>query len=296
LFDVEHGFCAFLKSDTGCTLMIDCGKAANFSPVRYILANELNGAAIHNGYRLTQLIITYPHDDHIEDIGAVMTELPPWILMRQQYGWNEIKKPDAAASNYANLDAYSAWQARYSGPLYPVNWGMSSQPFALTPDEAKALDEAAFVNNSSYVTVVTFTGSMYQEKFLFGGDMETAGWDALLAWNAQFREAVKNVDFFIVPHHGHASGFSTKLFAAMGRKPFLNLISVTDRDEHVDGRYSCADFALGTEVGGARRYSLTTRSDGAIFVDVNSEGKFAVANWRLQPNLAMRLPQSPRLW
>lgn len=295
LFDVEHGFCAFIRSDTGCTLMIDCGKATNFSPVEYILASELYGASTHSGYRLTELIITHPHDDHIEDIARVIYKMEPWLLLRQQYNWSEIKIPGAKASDYVNLDAYSSWQSKFvPGQFSPVNWGMTIQTFALSPDEAKVLDSAKFVNNSSYVTVVTFRGTLCQEKFLFGGDMEKLGWSALLARNASFRTAVKDVDFFVVPHHGHSSGFSTELFTAMGRNPILNLISVTSRDEHVESRYSSVDYAIGSGPVAGKRYSLSTRADGTIIVSIDSEGKYLVTTTRLPPNLG--LPPPPRPW
>jgi competence protein ComEC len=296
LFDVEHGFCAFVKSDTGCTLMIDCGKASNFSAVDYVLASEMSGITQRNGYNLTKLIITHPHDDHIEDISRVISKLPPSILLRQTYNWNGIKAPDAGASEYKNLDTYSEWQTKYSEPVsQEPNWGMNVQTFCLTPIEAKAIEEAKYVNNSSYVTVVTFIGSQHQEKFLFGADVEKAGWDALLVRNASFRIAVKDVDFFVVPHHGHASGFSTELFGAMGRRPILNLISVTSRDEHVDSRYSSAEYAIGVDKDGGKRYSFSTRNDGAIFIDVDGQGKFSLSTRRIPPNLVSRLTPPPRL-
>jgi hypothetical protein len=49
LFNVQHGFCAFVKSPTGCTVMIDCGKGDEFSPAEYILAHELGDTVPHNG-------------------------------------------------------------------------------------------------------------------------------------------------------------------------------------------------------------------------------------------------------
>lgn len=35
IFNVEHRFCAFVKSPAGRTLLIDCGKTAKFSPIQY---------------------------------------------------------------------------------------------------------------------------------------------------------------------------------------------------------------------------------------------------------------------
>ena len=36
------------------------------------------------------------------------------------------------------------------------------------------------------------------EGHLFGGEMETAGWDALLKKNENFKISVKDIDFFVV--------------------------------------------------------------------------------------------------
>lgn len=96
LFDVEHGFCAFIRTPTGYTLLVDCGKAPNFSPVEYIRKHELAGTAPFNGHQLTKLIVTHPHEDHIEDIARLVRDMPPAILHRQQYNWGYVKGDKAA--------------------------------------------------------------------------------------------------------------------------------------------------------------------------------------------------------
>lgn len=288
VFDVEHGFCAFVKSPTGHTLMIDCGKTEDFSPVTYILKNELGGTVARNGYRLTKLIITHPHDDHIEDISNLTSKLAPSILQRQRYDWDAIKEPDSGDDEYQNLDHYAAWQIKYSEPVTEEpEWGMLIDTFHLTPKEALALDETKFVNNSSIVTVVSVTGTKFAEKFLFGADVEQAGWDALLK-RSVFRNAIAGTDFFVAPHHGHTSGFSTALFETMG-KPILNLVSVHSRDDNLDLRYSSKDYASGVEIDGSRRYMLSTRYDGSIFVDVGSEGRFSVYTLNLPANVVTKM-------
>jgi hypothetical protein len=45
--------------------------------------------------------------------------------------------------------------------------------------------------------------------------------DALLQKNDNFEISVKDIDFFVVSHHGHLSGFSEALYAAMGKKAIL---------------------------------------------------------------------------
>jgi beta-lactamase superfamily II metal-dependent hydrolase len=280
IFDVDHGSCAFVKSPTGCSLMIDCGRKDGFSPVSYVSDHELDGTPVHSGHRLTQLLITHPHDDHIEDIESISSKLPPYILQRQQYYWDEVK---AAESHYENLDHYRTWQATYNAPVIArPNWGMDVKVFSLTPHEAYALNSNKWINNSGMVVVITIPGTVYSEKFVFGADLEEDGWNALLQ-NLEFRRAVAGTDFFIVSHHGHSSGFSPTLFAAMG-KPFLNLVSVASGDEHVDPAYSSADYAKGASVGGVQRYSLTTRWDGSIFVDVDAMGRSSVRTYNLVDN------------
>jgi beta-lactamase superfamily II metal-dependent hydrolase len=284
VFDVEHGFCAFVKSPTGHTMLIDCGMGDSFSALKYICTHELNGTASYNGYPLTQLTISHPHDDHIRDIHRVTRKLSPAILLRQRYDWDEIKEPDAADGEYENLDHYAGWQETYCVPVVnPPNWGVNIQTFRLTPGEAKKVDEAKFVNNSSIVVVVTFKGTQYTEKFVFGGDVEEAGWSALLE-QQDFRDAVQGVDFFVDPHHGHSSGFSAELFKAMGR-PILNIVSAHSRDESVDSRYSKEDFAFGTDLNGEKRRMVSTRRDGSIFIDVTPEGRFLLHTYELAPNL-----------
>jgi len=286
VFDVQHGFCAFVKSPTGHTLLIDCGRGELFSPVEYILAHELKDTVSYDGFPLTQLIVSHPHDDHIEDIHRVTTKLQPAILYRQRYDWDEVKQPDVATDEYENLDHYAQWQRTYNAPVVnPPDWGIDIQTFRLTPDEAKEVDEAKFINNSSIVVVVTFKGTRFSEKFVFGGDVEEGAWTALLE-RQSFKDAVAGADFFVDPHHGHSSGFSAAVLDAMGR-PILNIISAHSRDESVDSRYSKEEYALGTTFNGEKRRMLSTRKDGSIFIDVTEEGKFLIRTFHLIPNLEL---------
>jgi hypothetical protein len=284
LFDVQHGFCAFVKSSTAATLLIDCGKGEGFSPVDYLLESELGDAAIYDGHLLTRLIVTHPHEDHIDDIASVISKLPPYTLQRQSYSWENIKQAGGGGGDYESLDIYSDWQQSYSAPSPRINWGMEIQTFCLTPYEALFVEPSKYVNNSGIVTVVTFRGTYFNRKIIFGADVEQAGWLELMK-KPGFPNAVKNPDFYVASHHGHSSGFSTELFQAMGTNPFLNLVSVTDCDEHVDSRYSDSEFARGVSFGGENRYMLTTRTDGSIFIDIDDAGNCTVSGKSLMPNL-----------
>ena len=280
LFDVEHGFCAFIRTPTGHTILIDCGKGSNFSPTEYLLRNEIC-------VPLTKLIVSHAHEDHIEDFPRVSARLNPSILLALNLNWNLIKEK-SGASSHESLDAYVAGKdAKFTGGWVPdPNYGMSLQSFHLEPNRAQQISGSitSAVNNCSIVNIVSFSGTKYAPKFVFGGDMEEAGWNELLATRPDFREAVAGTWFYFASHHGHSSGFSTKLYDAMG-KPVLNLISVRHNDESRDSRYRSDEFSGGWYVGGEERKMLSTTCDGSIFIDVNAEGLPAVTTRFLPDNL-----------
>jgi len=285
LFDVGHGFCAFLKSSTGYTLLIDCGCSEDFSPIKYIRESELGGVEPINGHYLTELIITHPHDDHIKDINRVISELPPYLLLRNTFDWKDVKTPGCAESEYESLNAYVPWQGKYYAPqtVFP-DWGqMKIQHFKVPQILVPGANNSKAVNNSSFAVLVTFAGTIYTQKLLFGGDMESSGWEALLNQNGAFREAVKGTTLYFASHHGHSSGFSSALFKAMGTKPHLNIISVTEGDDCVDGNYS--NNSLGVLFGTEQRFTLTTRTHGSIFLDTDSTGYTNVTTNHLADNL-----------
>lgn len=114
-------------------------------------------------------------------------------------------------------------------------------------------------------------------KILFGGDLETAGWDALIAKNPDnFKEKIKGADVFIAPHHGHRSAFSQNLFNIMG-KPCINIISKESEEKDVsdvDGRYAHENYSQGVLFDSTTlRRSLTTRNDGSIFITISDDGQ-----------------------
>jgi competence protein ComEC len=281
LFDVDHGFCAFIRTPSGHTILIDCGKGPNFSPTEYLFQNEVC-------VPLTKLVVSHPHDDHIEDFPRISSRLFPTMLSAQSLNWNLIKAEGGPSASHKSLDAYVAGKdAKFTGGWVPdPDYGMSMKWFAVEPNRAQQISGSinSAVNNCSIVTVASFTGAKYTVKFLFGGDMEEEGWNELLATRSDFRTAISGMCFNFVSHHGHSSGFSTKLCEAMG-KPLLNIISVRHNDESRDGRYSQEDFALGWNVGGEKRRMLSTTCDGSIFIDVDSDGMPSVHTQHLPDNL-----------
>ena len=277
IFDVEHGFCAFVKSPTGRTLLIDCGRKNNFSPIQYIVDNELTDTVKEGEHYFTKFILSHPHGDHLEDI-EMLKKYPPRVVFRQKsYDWNKVKEVNTK-SGAMSVDSYKTWgvYGDYTGTPDPINWGFDLyHSDYLTPSEAKKLEETKMVNNSSIPVIITYQGTEYQEKFLFAGDLEVKGWQKLLELKS-FRDAIRNTDFFITPHHGHSSGYCKEIFEAMGR-PIVNIVSAHSGDEIVEGCYSTPERAVGIVLENKRRYMLTTRNDGSIRINVNSTGKYSIS-------------------
>lgn len=268
IFNVEHGFCAFIKSPNNYGLLIDCGSREKFSPIKYIIENELDDIAEHDGHKLAQFILTHPHDDHLTDIERLKNDLKPAIMTRQKYAWEEIKQNDNK-EEYENLDNFSEWQEIYNQEVqvWP-DLGMDLEYNThLSPFEAKNLDETKFVNNSSIVVVVEYKGW----KIFFPGDLEKSAWLKLFE-NQKFKDLIKGTSFFIVSHHGHSSGYCKEIFENMG-KPHFNIVSVHKRDESVDSAYSSSDNAKGVQYNDQTRYMFSTRKDGSILIEVDENGK-----------------------
>lgn len=274
VFDVEHGFCAFIKSPTGRTLLIDCGKASKFSSVKYSIDNELQDCVDEGNFYFSKFILTHPHGDHLEDIER-LADYPPRTMFRQNgYDWNEVKESNSE-SGKEKVDTYQEWQEIYNQPASEIDWGFDIyHKDYLTPSQAKALDKSKIVNNSSIPVIITYQGTRYSKKFLFAGDLEEKGWLELLK-RQSFKDVIKGTDFFITSHHGHSSGYCKEIFEAMG-KPILNIVSARSRDESVEAAYSSNENAQGTKINGNKRYMLSTRNDGSISIEVDSEGKYSL--------------------
>lgn len=279
IFNVEHGFCAFIKSPNNYALLIDCGSREKFSPIKYILENELQSISTHEGHKLTQFILTHPHDDHLTDVNRLRCDLPPRIMTRQEYDWEEIKQGEDK-EEYENLDNYSKWQEIYNQKVevWP-DWGMNLEyNIRLDPTEAKELDESKYVNNSSIVVAVEYKNW----KIIFPGDIESSAWIKLLK-RQRFQDLIKGTAFFVASHHGHSSGYCKEIFENMG-KPHLNIVSAHKRDESVDSAYSSSNNARGVSYDGRTRYMLSTRQDGSILIEVDEEGNSSFNTLRLDDN------------
>jgi len=129
------------------------------------------------------------------------------------------------------------------------------------------------------VTFVTFNGF----TVLFGGDMECAGWKALLRLPA-FRARLAAVKVFVASHHGRENGCCDELFLWM--RPELVIFSdcaIKHGTQEATSSWYAArtsgipDWTRPKEFFEYEtRKVMTTRCDGKIMIDVGQAGRYLV--------------------
>jgi len=252
IFDVEHGFCAYIITDSKNVTLIDAGHntLTDFHPAKYLTARGCTG--------IERLVVSNYDEDHLSDLPnlrALRQSLPIQTLTRNR---------SISADELEKLK-------RSSGPIAPGMRALLELIRTYTAD-APAIDwgGATFTSFSNPYPTFTKTNDLSLVTFLdyndvhmvFPGDLEKAGWKALLQ-KQDFRTALARVKLFVASHHGRESGYCPEVFDVC--KPQLVFIS----DEAV--KYDTQDVNYTQHASGMRftdgmRYVLTTRADGMITI------------------------------
>lgn len=261
-WDVQHGSATYIKTPNGTHIVQDLGTGS------YEFNNKEFSPLLHlkNKYEVNQLdhvIITHPHKDHIDDI-MNFDKLSPRVLSRPNHlSKDEIMKNVREEDKY-QFEKYFQIDKRYSSPVesgsdpsLPMNNGdVKIQTFI--PNSCSLSN----INNHSIVTVLSYADS----KVVLTGDNEPPSWKELLEKD-NFKNAIKNADILLAPHHGRDSGFYSELFDYF--KPKLTIISdghvcdtsATDRYSKISTGWTVHHKSNGKE---EKRNCVTTRNDGVI--------------------------------
>jgi len=207
-FNVEHGNCHAIHSTDNRAVLIDLGWSDAFSPLRWLKSQGLNTIDV--------LVITHPHADHIKGIHG-LADFQTKIIYRPAFVPDDLIRD-------LDPDLKNAWRvinAYWTQPI-PI-----SDKFYEATSPSRANFELQFfggysptanLNNYSVVTVLNYFGL----KFLFPGDLEYAGWMALLSTPA-FVSAIAGTNILIAAHHGRQQGWCAELFNFIS--PQLTIIS-----------------------------------------------------------------------
>ena len=260
IFDVEHGACALLTCDNGSRLMIDCGHNGDtgWRPGHYLRNVGVS--------RLEMLAITNYDEDHVSGLPDLLENVDvEWLWRNKSVTPETIRYLKSEDGMGPGIGALVNMASSYTGgtdATPPIFFGVERQVFCNNYPEFD--DE----NNLSMVVHLRIAGI----NFLFPGDLESAGWEALLKQPA-FQRAVSGTHVLIASHHGRENGICTEVFDTYGCKPFYVVIS--DKGYMYDTQQTVPYYrskARGGPFRGETRRVLTTRNDGRIaFVFQNSQ-------------------------
>lgn len=282
IHDVGHGGCAVVTCPNGARIMLDCG----FNSGRWY------PSAAYAGQFVDLLVFTNLDKDHVEDfvylrrnvrLGSIFSNSTvtarALAAMKHKHGMDAgVQEAHSLLSQFgpgligtiANVGDVEVWG----------HWNRYGIDFMDT-------------NNLSVATFIRW-GSF---SILFAGDLETAGWRALLRIPS-FVARLATVKVLVASHHGRTNGQCSEAFNVM--RPEIVVFS----DEKKQHETQESDAWYRARVSGIpdlrarhrglippKRHVLTTRRDGTVTIQVDASGRYLVTPERNQPQTPpFRLP------
>jgi len=265
VLNVGHGDFIYSTTPLGDNLVIDCGNdGGDVTPSKFLASVTT----------INELQISHPHTDHFGDIIALSKKnicsfrCPALEKFKdEKIGWRN--------NDSIKIAKLRSLKKSINTDNNAVRCDANFEHIVYSPSDIDYED----ANTSSIVTVLRY-GSI---KILFGGDLPDNGWCNLLT-NKNFCSAIKGTTIFKVPHHGRTEGCSDELFKYI--KPKLCIISDKPIDESNKNTVSTSWYSARTTgifFGNELRKVLSTRNDGSIFIDIQSDDNFTVyldTRWR----------------
>lgn len=253
IFDVEHGFCAYIVADNGNVMLIDCGHntLTNFRPSTYLPACGCTA--------IERLVISNYDEDHMSDLENLLSRVPVQVLHRNRTitgdQLHRLKKASCPGPLGTGTRAVLGMIGTYT---------MDTQnPPDLTGVELEFFwNSYPLFEDTNNLSLVTFLH--YRDLHLvFPGDLEKAGWRALLN-DPSFCDHLRKVNVFIASHHGRENGYCPEVFNYCSPE----IIAISDEAIKYDTQdVDYAKHARGVSWhDGSRRYVLTTRKHGMITI------------------------------
>ncbi len=257
VYDVQLGLAVHVKAPNGKYIIIDLGtgtyESGNQSPL-------LKRRYDNIGY----MVITHPHLDHIDDILKFDINAPTTLRLASDITKDEVMH-GVRDCDRDKFEKYCKINDRYSSPVSPT-----TDP--TNPDNYGGLSICTYstsvcskdnFNNFSIITVFDLSDC----KLVVCGDNEKESLDVLMNRDS-FKNAVRNADVLVAPHHGRESGYQDDFISLVN--PSITIISDTAKsdasavDKYTNKSRGWAVWDRNRE--SSTRYCLTTRNDGNIQV------------------------------
>lgn len=263
IFDVEHGQCSLLETDTDGHILIDCGHNATtgWRPSVYLPRIGVRS--------VDRLFITNSDEDHASDLHNLRRTVDISSL---------IRNPTVTSANIKQLkdqvlglgiDALCDMIDEYVHPLLP-NTGIDNIVYRRYWNSYPDFDNE---NDLSMVVFFDFGAN----KVCFTGDVTRNGWLALLK-DVNFRAELPTTSIFMASHHGREDGCCEELYTVGGLSPVVTIISdggIQHATQETVQWY--ANRSSGFSLDGTTRRVLTTRRDGDIEMNIDAGGAIQIA-------------------
>lgn len=267
IWDVQHGACAMVQhvlgQYAGRLAMIDSGSADDWNPSTYITRTLGRD-------RLDYLFITNADQDHMSDLRGLQDKgvYIDTFFRNSSYSGQQMQGLKALGGPLSN-DAQ--WYVRacntYNVPTdTPFNLNMGGitattffNPYPTFTD----------TNNLSLVVFIKYSNF----KILFPGDLEKAGWRALLQ-RQDFCAELRGTDVLVASHHGRDNGYCPEIFDYFTP----SAVVISDKPIEHETQQTVPDYRRVVRDQGVRvrttmkdRHVLTTRHDGWIQFTVHND-------------------------
>jgi len=253
IFDVTHGFCAYLVADNGNVMLFDCGhnEITDFRPSDYLT---------RIGCRSIEHLIIHNFDqDHVSDLHNLLNVINVQVLFRnrsisaEQLTALKLEKGPLTIAMKAMIDLHSEYiHDAIHPPVFPnIEFKCFYNLYPTFTD----------TNNLSLVAFVHYDSM----GIIFPGDLEKAGWQELLK-SDDFRNHLRRVNIFVASHHGREGGYCEEVFNFCAP----DIVIISDKEIiHETQKNNYSKHAKGIPFNGGPeiRYVLTTRSDGMIIIN-----------------------------
>jgi beta-lactamase superfamily II metal-dependent hydrolase len=265
IFDVEHGACALLTTSANRRILIDCGDstATGWEPGTALLRRGIT--------EIERLIITNYDEDHASGFNNLLKSV---VIRGLQRNGNVtashiacLKSEDGIGSGVRLLAGSFGY---FNGPGLPT-----------TVDDVLI---SAFCNSygmppygfdgENNLSLVVFL-SCGVHRIIFPGDMERAGWLALLR-NRFFANMLSGVTIFVCSHHGRTNGFCEEVLKLC---PNIQVFIISDKKKGFQSQETVnwyRPYARGFEYNGNQRHVLTTRRDRNMQFTIPTIGRAEV--------------------
>jgi beta-lactamase superfamily II metal-dependent hydrolase len=269
VFDVEHGACALVESPNhGPIALIDCGTntTTGWTPVRFV--KEWLGRN-----RVDHLVITNADQDHYANLAALRDGLEIGAFTRNPSvnagQFEQLKQRTGPLSRDAQ--AYKGLLQSYTHSVsVPFNENMGGITIRTFWNKYPAFKD---FNNLSLVAFVRYSAF----QILFSGDLEKAGWTALLQ-DEDFIAELRATTILVASHHGRENGYLEDVFEYLHpRAVIVSDKPIVHSTQGVPQYQNCV-VGGGVIVAGETRlrHVLTTRKDGSIRFEIGHNGDFTI--------------------